>query len=304
MPEAKMKKLGRAIFRWYLRAFPWRDGKVRLYEAWQRALLPPENFQIVVLAPGFRLRCDLRDPEQRKMYFFQEYHERYEARLLRTVLQPGASFWDVGANIGYFSLLAATVVGPRGQVVAWEPGPEAFQQLQDNIALNNVLQVYALPLAVADQEGTARLYLHGGEADTGATLFQGGARSQYHEVQTTTLDTFFRQHGGPPPQLLKIDVEGAELAVLQGAVSLLADHSPLLLVEMEEKTLRLAGLSRQDIVDFLVPLGYRGAYLQKGRWHRLQEIETVRGRNVFWFREDLPWHRRHLPVLGLAPARP
>jgi FkbM family methyltransferase len=304
MSEARLKKIARGIFRWYLHSFPLRDGKVRLYEAWQRALLPPENFQVIALAPGFRLRCDLRDPEQRKMYFFQEYHERYEARLVRSVLPPGASFWDVGANIGYFTLLAATVVGPQGRVVAWEPGPEAFQQLQENIALNGMPQVWALPLAVAAQEGTARLYLHGAEADTGATLFPGGARSQSHEVQTTTLDAFFRQHGGPPPQLLKVDVEGAELAVLQGAARLLAEHSPLLLVEMEEKTLRLAGLSRQDIMDFLATLGYRGASLQKGRWHRLQEIKTVRGRNVFWFREDLPEHRRHLPALGLATPRP
>ncbi len=301
MSESVVKQAVRAACRWYLRYFPLRDGKARLYAAWQESLLPPERFRAVRIDPGFWLRCDLWDPEQRKIYFFQQYHERYEARLIQTALKPGDTFWDIGANIGYFSLLAATVVGPHGRVVAFEPGHQAFQELQENIAINNFHQITAVPLAASDQEGTARLYLSKDQADTGANLFQGGARGAWEEVRTIPLDTFLKKNPYPPPQFLKIDVEGAELAVLQGAKTILTAHPPLLLVEMEDKTLGPAGVSKQDIADFLQPLGYQGAYLHKGRWHRLDEVMIAKGRNIFWFREDIPRHRQLLPTLRLAP---
>lgn len=304
MPESFCKRMARSCFRWYLRSFPVRDGKARLYQAWQAALLPAERFQITLIAPGFRLSCDLLDPEQRKIYFYQEYHERYEARLIQTVLRPGDSFWDVGANIGYFALLAATVVGATGCVVAFEPGQQAFQRFQENITLNHFDQITAVPLAASDRQGTSRLYRRPDQADTGANLFQGGERHQWEEISTISLDAFFKQHSYPPPQFLKIDVEGAELAVLQGAAAILTDHTPLLLLEMEEKTLGPAGLSKQDIVDFLRPWGYQGAYLHKGHWHRVSDINQAKGRNIFWFREDILWHQRPLRTLGVvAPAR-
>ncbi len=300
MSEPIWKQTGRALFRWYLHRFPWRDGKVRLYNAWQEVLLPSSRLATAHLDPGFCLRCDLADPEQRKIYFFQEYHERYEARLIQTALKSGDSFWDVGANIGYFALLAATVVGPQGCVVAFEPGPRAFQELQENIAINNFGQVVAVPLAASDQVGSARLYLAKDQADTGANLFQGGERRDWEEVRTIPLDIFWQQNPYPPPHFLKVDVEGAELAVLRGAATLLRDHAPLLLLEMEDKTLGPAGVSKQDIADFLAPLGYQGAYLHKGRWHRASVLSQAKGRNIFWFQPDQPRHRQVLSDLGLA----
>ena len=300
MSESSIKQAARAACRWYLRYFPLRDGKARLYQAWQESLLPPERFRAVRIDPGFWLRCDLWDPEQRKIYFFQQYHERYEARLLQTVLQPGDSFWDVGANIGYFALLAATVVGPAGCVVALEPGQHAFIRLLENIDLNDFDNIKVAQLAAADKVGYARLYSDQGQADTGANLFQGGERGDWEEVRTIPLDTFLKKNPYPPPQFLKIDVEGAELAVLRGARTILTAHTPLLLVEMEDKTLGPAGVSKQDIADFLLPLGYQGAYLHKGRWHRFDTVTQAKGRNIFWFRADIPRHRQVLPTLGLA----
>lgn len=300
MSELVVKQAARAVLRWYLRYFPLRDGKARLYQAWHAALLPAGRFQVARIDPGFLLRCDLADPEQRQVYFFQQYHERYEARLIQTALRPGDSFWDVGANIGYFALLAATVVGPTGFVVALEPGRQAFQRLQENIDLNKFPQINALEVAAADREGTARLYADLSQADTGANLFQGGERREWEEVRTIPLDTLLQNHGYPPPQFLKIDVEGAELAVLRGAHMILSAHAPLLLVEMEDKTLGPAGLSKQDIADFLLPLGYRGAYLHKGRWHRFDTVMQAKGRNIFWFREDSPRQRQVLSALGLT----
>jgi hypothetical protein len=105
------------------------------------------------------------------------------------------------------------------------------------------------------------------------------------------------------PQLIKIDAEGAELAVLQGARQTLAQTRPLLLLELESANLKAAGQDKEAVAEFLRPLGYAPAYLHKGRWHRTPEVRQARGRNIFWFQPDLPGHRekvRRLPGLGEA----
>ena len=114
------------------------------------------------------------------------------------------------------------------------------------------------------------------------------------------FDDFLREEGVRPPDLIKLDVEGAELAVLQGARDLIAATSPLLLVEMEEKNLRAAGASREAIRQFLSPYGYRAAHLRKGRWYATADLAGVKGRNIFWFNPDLAGHRQKAaPVLNV-----
>jgi Methyltransferase FkbM domain len=104
-----------------------------------------------------------------------------------------------------------------------------------------------------------------------------------------------------PPDLIKLDAEGAELAVLQGARELLADSPPLWLMEMEEKNLQAAGDSKAAVADFLTGYGYRAAHLSKGRWYATTELAAVKGRNIFWFNPGVQAHRAkaaRLPVQG------
>ena len=98
--------------------------------------MPGERLLTVTLDQGFRMRLDLEDAEQRKVYFFGHYHERYEAALVARLLDPGEVFWDVGANVGYFSLVAAAAVGATGEVVAFEPGAASLERLTANVSLN------------------------------------------------------------------------------------------------------------------------------------------------------------------------
>jgi FkbM family methyltransferase len=303
MAENLLNSTARSMFRWYLNRFPLRDGKARLYQALHQALMPPDRFQVIDIAPGFRLNCDLRDPEQLKIYFYGHYHERYEARLIREMLRPGESFWDIGANIGYFTLVAAATLQNSGCVVAFEPGRLAFQRLQENILLNRFTNIMTVNQAASDTAGEARLYLAGEIADTGASLYQaGGERTAFETISTIPLDTYLVESKVPPPDLSKIDVEGAELAVLQGASTILREFSPLLLLEMEEKNLQAAGTSKAAIQKFLAPMGYRGAFLAKGKWLPVQDIYATRGRNIFWFNPAKPEHREKVRRLGIDPG--
>jgi FkbM family methyltransferase len=287
-----LKSLSRALFRWYLSKFPLRDGKVFLYDHLHPRLMPGERLLTVTLDKGFRMRLDLEDAEQRKVYFFGHYHERYEAALVGRLLDPGEVFWDVGANVGYFSLVAATAVGETGEVLAFEPGAASLERLTENVSLNPYKNIRIFNLAVADADGEATLYRADGIADSSASLFRAAAAAAAGEVcRTVALDGWLKQEGLRSPDFLKLDVEGAELAALQGAAGLLTASRPLLLVEMEEKNLVAAGASKAAIQSFLRDFGYRAAFLRKGRWHPIDDVNLTRGRNLFWFNPAIPRHR-------------
>jgi FkbM family methyltransferase len=242
---------------------------------------------------GFRMALDLMDPEQVKLYFYGHYHERYEARLVAALLEHGGNFWDIGANIGYFTLAAAAALKGRGRVAAFEPGANAFARLKANVALNPVENIALYNLAASDRQGQAQLYLGDDAADSGASLYRlNRPQDRVETVAMVTVDGFLEQEGLARPEVMKVDVEGAELAALRGAQGLLAQAPPMLLLEMEEKNLQAAGASRAAIQEFLGSYGYRPAGLRKGRWLLLPGVEGARGRNFLWFIPDLPAHRQ------------
>jgi FkbM family methyltransferase len=302
VPDSWPKAALRSIFRGYLRRFPLRDGKAYAYERLHARLAPPERYVVVRLDKGFRMRLDLADPEQLKVYFYGHYHERYEAELVQRLLTGDGVFWDIGANVGYFTLVAATALDRRGQIVAFEPGQNAYARLVENLSLNAFQNIKTFQVAVTDREGEAVLRVSGDIADSSATLYQTGHTEARGEVcRTVALDHFLEAEGLRPPDLIKVDAEGAELAVLQGAKELISQAPPLFLMEMEEKNLQAAGASKAAIAQFLRGYGYRAAHLSKGRWYGVADLEGVKGRNIFWFSPGVEAHRRAasiLPVWG------
>lgn len=292
--ESPWRRAARFLVRFYLSRCPLRNGKGRIYQAFQERLRPPQRWQTITVRQGFRLRLDLLDPAQRQLYFFGEYDERHEIRLLQLLLWPGDCFWDVGANIGVYTLTAAGLVGPTGRVVAFEPAAHAWQALNDNVALNPGRAIRLVPLALSDHSGQATLHRRAAYADGGASLIP---RQGYHQetetVATLPLDDFLAQSGEPSPSFLKIDVEGHEASVLAGAHRLLAGpRPPIILIEMNDP----AGISEQ-----LQQAGYQGAYLHRRRWQCTDTPSRALSRNMLWFRPD-SWQRDRLSFLGPCPC--
>jgi FkbM family methyltransferase len=309
MPENWFKPVARKLFRGYLSKFPLRDGKAFLYARLHAGLAPTGRFAVVRLDKGFTMNLDLQDPEQLKVYFYGHYHERYEADLVARLLENEDVFWDIGANVGYFTLVAAAALANCGQIIAFEPGKNAYARLTENISLNPYGNIQAYQVAVSDREGEAVLHVSGDIADSSASLFQTGQTQAAHEVcRTAALDQFLLAEGVRPPTLIKLDAEGAELAVLQGAQGLISQSPPMFLMEMEEKNLLAAGASKGAIQQFLGGCGYRAAHLRKGRWYATDDLAAVKGRNIFWFNPDDAAHRRKaalLPVIDTqAPVPP
>ncbi len=188
---------------------------------------------------------------------WEEHHDRH---VFCSFLREGMTVMDVGANIGVYALLAARTVGPTGKVYAFEPVPEIFTQLQEHIALNNATNIIPVPIALADKKGTAKMSVAGGMS----SLFRHET-SRFIEVPLERLDDFVAEQGIERVDAIKIDVEGAELAVIKGADKTLRQHKPLLMVEIQEATLKAAGTTPQELFDTIVGYGYDAFVVRHGK---------------------------------------
>lgn len=179
-----------------------------------------------------------------------EFQEAFAARVA-----PGDTVYDVGANVGFYTVLAARLTGPDGRVVAFEPFAASAERARANAARNGFAHVEVVEAAVAEAPGTAWLAF----SDNPVTHALGARGADGVEVPVTSLDAFVAG-GGPPPSVIKLDVEGAEIEALRGMAGVLRDHRPALLVEVHYHVTTLPA-----VLDELVrPLGYRVTVLGGG----------------------------------------
>lgn len=187
---------------------------------------PTDLTRVATLPGGSRLAIVLSDGWHRGIYFRGEYEPETTA-FLRRFLRPGDTFIDLGANIGYFSCLAAA---HGANVHAFEPNPSMVERLERTRDLNGFAERMRInPIAVASRDGSAEFHVSPQQANTGLSSLlplphlQGGA---VLKVPTVTLDTYCDRQRLAPIRLLKIDVEGAELQVLAGAGRVLSEWRP------------------------------------------------------------------------------
>jgi len=172
------------------------------------------------------------DPRYELSYAGARYEPETQT-VLRTTLKRGDVFYDVGAHIGFFSLLAARLVGTGGKVVSLEPDPDNFRQLGEHIARNGVPQVRAVNAAAWSRAGSVAFHRAAprSSGNRGAVTAAGSAADAPEiEVTAVTLDDLADAHG--QPAMIKIDVEGGEIEVLKGAAGLLATRRPAVLCEI------------------------------------------------------------------------
>lgn len=171
-------------------------------------------------------------------------HPRYEEKLtliLLKLLRPGSVFIDVGAHIGRYTLLASKLVGPQGLVIALEPVPENFATLHSNIKENNINNVIALPLACGKTNRPIEILVPPGRSGatsknlphfTGLPLKGKTRRVTAVKLDTLLLDILRLKK----VDVIKIDVEGAEIEVLEGAIDTLRKFKPKLIIEIRQTT--------------------------------------------------------------------
>ncbi len=174
------------------------------------------------------------------------------SNLVREYLRPGDVFVDVGANIGYYSVIAGAIVGHSGAVYAFEPSARIRARLERNIALNNMTQVRVRPEAVTGQSGVVRLIESRDTGNDGLAYVDMNGGDAGVEVRAVRLDEL-TELSVPPPALIKVDVEGGEPEVFRGATAMLDRvDAPSILFESFE-IVRDAGILRNHGYQVLQP---------------------------------------------------
>jgi len=201
--------------------------------------------------PGDHLISTLPGGERVRLYarYRQLSWNPLEYEAFRAAVAPGATVLDVGANLGAYTLLFATWTGPGGRVIAFEPAPQAANGLRRQLVLNELDdRVEVVQTAVADRIGSAPFVSEG--ASGANQLAPGAADQRAITVPTTTIDAFCEARG-VRPDVIKIDVEGAELDVLRGARRTLARPGVRAFLELHPAAWAARGVTQHDIVEEL-----------------------------------------------------
>ncbi|MBC7939432.1 MAG: FkbM family methyltransferase [Chitinophagaceae bacterium] len=183
---------------------------------------------------------------------YKQVSDGEERRFLRQFMRPGMTVIDVGANVGSYTRFLAGLTGPKGRVIAFEPEPLNFARLKANVAdLSNVTAVQA---AVADREGEIALFVSD-DLNVDHRTYDDGRGRRQAAIRAVSLDGFLPP--GEPVHLIKLDVQGAEYGVLQGARRVLEGNADIaLIMEFWPFGLRQSGVGAGMLLDLLGSMGF------------------------------------------------
>lgn len=180
-----------------------------------------------------------------------------------SALRDDGVFYDIGASVGYISMEMALQLNGRGAVIAFEPQPELAAMIATSARLNDFNQVRVFDVMLGDQVGDSCLHIGSHSIHASAIAREAGSRKLACTV--TTLDSLVQSGAIPPPSVIKIDVEGAEIAALTGASQTIRDHRPHIIFESDENMDRY-GYRRKDLLDLLSALcPYEFAFITAAR---------------------------------------
>lgn len=242
-----------SCLRFYSRIAPTERGGFHLAQ-WARRLRPRDRWQGKFLTPdGLELELDLNTYPDLCMAW--GLYELDTARLIKRMLKPGDHFVDAGANIGYFTLLAAKAVKEHGRVDAFEPQPDNRERLMRHLRRNHLTdRVVVHPEALSDQPGTVRIFRPADASRNhgqSSMFLPASVPSVAVDVPSVRMDQVL---AGTRPKLIKLDVEGAEPLVIEGMRRLIESSAPAIILEYNPPTSREAGFAPDEAINRLLQI--------------------------------------------------
>ena len=229
--------------------------------SWGGRLGPPVTVEI----DDFSLQLDLTDGLSRGLWLERQFPQ--SGRALKAQCRPGDVVFDVGANLGYMALIAARQVGPSGRVIAVEPAQRSFQLLRANVAANFPERVIAVRAACDETDGTATVYVCDVSEEYSSMRPEAiRARAHTEVVPARSLRSLARELE-VVPNVVKVDVEGAEWAVLKGLIDD-TDGPRALVVEAYAHNTRQFGYVPSEMCQWLLDRGYSLAVASEHDDHR------------------------------------
>lgn len=224
----------------------------------------PENCSEKIFEIKKGIKIKLQKHNRLTAFILLENFEEPELEYVSHFLKEGDIVFEIGANIGLHALTEALVVGDNGKVFAFEPAPETFSLLQENIVLNGFTNIKAFNIGLSNTQAVSDLNISK-NYDAWNTLVDKTKLPDNKdifektvEVTLDTLDNFIEKNkiDSKKIAMIKIDVEGWEKFVLEGARCLLSDFAPLLMVEFDENNTWAAGYTGQDLYKKITEFGY------------------------------------------------
>jgi FkbM family methyltransferase len=233
---------------------------------------------------GYQLLVFANEDVGRQVYFFQRYEEEESAHFRKNVRETDICF-DVGANVGYYTLLFSNAA-KRGTVYSFEPVPLNYQMLTTNLVLNNVHNVNPRPWAVGTTKKEVSFVITRDAAYS--SLMETGRKPVVERIRVpmTGLDEYCQSEHISRIDVLKVDVEGAEEQVIEGASRLLRDYPPrLIMLELYEPMLCVLGSGIERVLARMRGFGYSPHTCCEGRIVPFTKEHYNRFQNVFFSRE-------------------
>lgn len=187
---------------------------------------------------------------------------------LEKVVKPGMVCLDVGAHFGEVALHMSQLAGPTGEVYAFEPEPSLYERLIKHAERNErKMRICTVPAALSDRSGNATLYAASEDADNqglGSLLNSRPQLRRQVNVQMTTLDAFVKQQKLERIDLIKVDIQGAEIRFLRGGHETFRRFSPDMLIEFSPDDLKASGKNSRDLYEVLETYGYQLFRMKQG----------------------------------------
>lgn len=250
---------------WLARRVPqlWRSRLLGAVERQLREQFPvvPDKLYRVL---GHQMYLDPRT--EHGLGYITGTFEQDVTKIFEMYIRPNTIVLDVGANVGFYTLLAASLVGEGGRVYAFEPQPDVRALLVRSVAVNGYkARCQIVPLGVSNKAGTATFYL-GSRDSIYASLFANQNTEGTVIIETVTLDKFFAMEGWPSVDLIKMDIEGAEKYALEGMIELSRRNPQLkLILEYGVHTAHQAGYAQIELAKVLSELNFsKGFWIEGG----------------------------------------
>jgi len=261
----------------YLRQFPLEQGKHKVAKNLDLSQVPRPI--IHTNANGIALELNVDEYIMRQIFLFDGY-EKYIIRHLIKLAKPNMTFIDVGTHIGFYSLTMANFL-PQGKVHAFEPNPYTLSLLHRNVELNPTLspRIKVNPFGLSDQNEQIEIFYHKGNLGTSSIYNTSAGLSE--TVNLTTLDQYCTQNNIQQVDMIKVDIEGAELKFLKGAQNIINNSPKLLLaVEIIEENCRKAGYSAKELYEYIISFGFK-PFVPRGWPFSLTPIDLKPDENFY-----------------------
>lgn len=225
------------------------------------------ELKIIETPLKYKIQIDISKYLGNKIYW-RGAHDWNTIFALKKNISSNDTIIDIGANIGEYTLSAASLLDENGKVMAFEPVKKMYEQLIQNIELNPHLKnkILVIKKALGNQKNILPIYDEAHTDNEGLySLHQKNFKNsiKIEDIEIDTLDQIFKEYKISTVQFIKIDVEGNELFVLEGAKEVIQNFKPKLMIEISEKNIHAAGYTINDLFEFLNPYNYSIFLIQK-----------------------------------------